>query len=459
MSEIFISYKSERRNAARHLAKVLGCYGFDVWYDYGLIPGDDFEPRLMAELGSSKVVMVLWCGMAVKSEWVQREARTARANGKYLPMWIEAATLPPEFGGADTINLTTWDGSPRSHMLDRLVLDISRRIGRDPIANVRRLIDLDEDWRGYGAPSLSQFALGKAASPHLQEPIEAPGQAPGQTQAPRQILGAPPDGITPNLRQHWTNAQNGVAESMFQIGWNYADGGNGLPKNPQEAVRLYGLAAEQGHPKGQSYLGYMHREGFGGLAKNDLEAVRLYKLAAAQGDALGQASLAFMYERGRGGLAKDDAEAVRLYKLAAAQGDAYAQSNLGVMYENAQGGLAKDDAEAARLYKLSAEQGNATGQVNLGYMYESGRGGLPKDDAEAARLYKLSADQGHPRGQANLGLFHAHGRGGLPKNETEAARLYRLAADQGNASGQVNLGIALRDGNGVPQDDHEAVRL
>ena len=57
------------------MAKVLECYGYDVWYDYGLIPGDDFELRLMAELSSAKVVLVLWCTLAVDSPWVQREAR------------------------------------------------------------------------------------------------------------------------------------------------------------------------------------------------------------------------------------------------------------------------------------------------------------------------------------------------------------------------------------------------
>ena len=72
VAEIFISYKSERRPAARHL-KVLDCYfgtGSEecVWYDYGLIPGDEFEPRIMAELARAKVVLVLWCTMAVKSD-------------------------------------------------------------------------------------------------------------------------------------------------------------------------------------------------------------------------------------------------------------------------------------------------------------------------------------------------------------------------------------------------------
>ncbi|MGH6949504.1 MAG: toll/interleukin-1 receptor domain-containing protein, partial [Vitreimonas sp.] len=111
MADVFISYKSERRKAARHLSKVLSCYGYDVWYDYGLIPGNDFEQHLIAELEAAKVVVVLWCSMAVTSEWVQREARYASGRAKYLPCRIERAQLPSDFAGADTIDLTAWDAA------------------------------------------------------------------------------------------------------------------------------------------------------------------------------------------------------------------------------------------------------------------------------------------------------------------------------------------------------------
>ena len=39
-----------------------------------------------------------------------------------------------------------------------------------------------------------------------------------------------------------------------------------------------------------------------------------------------------------------------------------------------------------------------------------------------------------------------------------SVRWYRLAADQGHAKAQVNLGFAYTEGQGVPQDDQEAVR-
>jgi hypothetical protein len=39
MADVFISYKSERRAATRHLAQTLTCYGYSVWYDCPLMKG------------------------------------------------------------------------------------------------------------------------------------------------------------------------------------------------------------------------------------------------------------------------------------------------------------------------------------------------------------------------------------------------------------------------------------
>lgn len=400
MADIFISYKSERRPAARHLKKVLEAY-FQVsteecvWYDYGLIPGREFEPRIMAEIAAAKVVLVLWCTRAVKSEWVLKEAREAKRTDKFLPIRIESCTLPDGFAGADTINLSEWDAGARSPMLDRLLEDIGRRLGREPVSRLTRLREVEEDWRGYGAPSLAHFALGKALEPG--EPAPPPQPAPV---AP--ILGPPPAGLSANLRKHWENAQRGEPEGLFQVGWHLEKGKDGLAQDDREAVRLYRLAADQDFAPAMAGLGAMYNMGRGGLAHNDQAAVRLYRPAAEHGNARAQNNLGAMYQSGRGGLAQDDREAVRLYRLAADQGNAQAQNNLGFMYESGRGGLARDDREAVRLYRLAADQGDAHGQNNLGTMHAAGRGGLRKDNAEAVRLYRLAARQGNLEGKQNL---------------------------------------------------------
>jgi hypothetical protein len=45
---------------------------------------------------------------------------------------------------------------------------------------------------------------------------------------------------------------------------------------------------------------------------------------------------------------------------------------------------------------------------------------------------------------------------GVPQNDAEAVRFFRLAADQGYAVAQYNLGVMYANGQGVPQDDVQA---
>ncbi len=47
---------------------------------------------------------------------------------------------------------------------------------------------------------------------------------------------------------------------------------------------------------------------------------------------------------------------------------------------------------------------------------------------------------------------------GVPEDDAEAVRWYRLGTEQGNAAAQLNLGLMYDNGEGVPEDDAEAVR-
>jgi hypothetical protein len=70
---------------------------------------------------------------------------------------------------------------------------------------------------------------------------------------------------------------------------------------------------------------------------------------------------------------------------------------------------------------------------------------------------RACVDQGSAVAQINLGIMYANGEG-VPQDYVEAVRLYRLATDQGAAEAQYNLGIMYANGNGVPEDDVEAAR-
>lgn len=355
MADVFISYKAERRGAARHLSKVLAGNGYTAWYDYGLIPGENFESRLMTEIAAAKVVLVLWCGMAVGSEWVQKEARFARQKDKYLPCWIETAKLPQEFAGAETIDLTNWDGAPRSHVLDRLLSDVGRRIGRRPSSDFDLLRNLDEDWRGFGAPSLSEFALGDIPAPMRAASTDIVD-----------LLRPPPPGISERLSTLWKAAQRGDLTAIVEVAAAKRFGEEGLeqkyPEADREVERIYRFAAERGNPRGQVLLGNMYEMGEGGLLKDEREALRLIRLAVAQGDAGAMAYLADIHGEGKCGLPKDRGESIRLLTLAAQKGHANSQSTLGQWRLNGLNGMRIDVAEGVRWLKLAARQGETVSQ-------------------------------------------------------------------------------------------------
>ena len=90
--------------------------------------------------------------------------------------------------------------------------------------------------------------------------------------------------------------------------------------------------------------------------------------------------------------------------------------------------------------------------------FDEGVAAYERGDYQTAfREFMPLAVAGDPSAQANIGLMYANGQGVL-QNDPEAVRWYRMAADQGNAIAQSNLGTMYQFGRGVLQNDAEAVR-
>ena len=70
--------------------------------------------------------------------------------------------------------------------------------------------------------------------------------------------------------------------AQYILGVYYLNG-VGIAKDDKEAVRIFTLAAQQGHSAAQNNLGWCYQNGVG-VVRDDKEAVRLYTLAAQQGD-------------------------------------------------------------------------------------------------------------------------------------------------------------------------------
>lgn len=125
-------------------------------------------------------------------------------------------------------------------------------------------------------------------------------------------------------------------------------------KGDKAALALLTTLARKGHSSAQFNLGSMYDFG-DGVLKDPVQAIEWYRKAAEQGDADAQFSLGRMFRYGRG-IPKDSVQAVGWYRKAAEQGNANAQGALGLMYIQ-DDGLPKDFIAAHMWNSLAAAQG------------------------------------------------------------------------------------------------------
>lgn len=154
------------------------------------------------------------------------------------------------------------------------------------------------------------------------------------------------------------------------------------------ALALLNDAMARGSAAAMNELGVIARDG---EPRNDREALRLFRLAAEQGHAEAMVNLAQMALNGRG-MARDDREAARLLQRGAGLFHAAAQRELGLLH--AQGrGVTRNDQQASRYFFLAAEQGDPDSQYLLARHYEEGRG-LSRSRADAILWYRRAAENG-----------------------------------------------------------------
>ncbi|WP_433359008.1 hypothetical protein [Streptosporangium sp. CA-115845] len=173
--------------------------------------------------------------------------------------------------------------------------------------------------------------------------------------------------------------------------------------DPQEAERLYQLAAEAGDTSALCALARMRE------ATGDRQgAERLYQLAAEAGDTSALCALARMREA-----TGDRQGAERLYQLAAEAGDTSALCGLTLMWERA-----GDGEKAERVARIATDAG-VSALYNLAQVREAAG-----DCQEAERLYRLITDAGDRYTLKELaGLRQRAG------DEAGAARLQRFGLE------------------------------
>lgn len=121
------------------------------------------------------------------------------------------------------------------------------------------------------------------------------------------------------------------------------------------AVRELTPLAEQGIPEAEVLLGKMRAKGQG-LPRDPAQALKWFQAAADQGSADGQFQLGSAYLNGAVGV-KDSAQGLKWLKLAAARGNTNAQLFLGLAYRNLPD-VPRDYVEAYMWFQLAAQNGD-----------------------------------------------------------------------------------------------------
>jgi TPR repeat protein len=164
------------------------------------------------------------------------------------------------------------------------------------------------------------------------------------------------------------SAQGGYAPAQFALGYFHQERSG--PDDHDEILKWYGKAADQGYAKAQFNLGRYYDRGQSqsgrfvpggatvwttvGIPSNPDEALKWYRKAAENGHAQAQYLMGKSYHSGKE-VPEDHVQAVKWWRKAAEQGHPESQFNLGVMCLQGHG-TDKDYVESAKWFRECAMQ-------------------------------------------------------------------------------------------------------
>jgi adenylate cyclase len=136
MSDVFISYARSTAAQAQQIAEALRAVGHDVWRDDELPAHRAYAEVIEERLQAAKAVVVIWSADAVKSDWVQSEADTARTDHKLVQLTVDGAKLPRPFDRIQCADLIGWTGDPDARGWRKVVASVGELVSgeRSPAA-------------------------------------------------------------------------------------------------------------------------------------------------------------------------------------------------------------------------------------------------------------------------------------------------------------------------------------
>ncbi len=293
------------------------------------------------------------------------------------------------------------------------------------------------------------------------------------------------DGVerNPDQAMDWMRrtAENGDRDAQYALGL-LLDRGFGVPRGGDEAVRWFTRAANAGHVAAQTQLGVAFYEGLG-VARDLSVAVQWYRQAARQVsrrpysetlldspefsvfDApepagwlkriVGLARRGESYEAGLAAFQRGDYRgALSQWSTLAADGDVRSQSKLAILYATGRG-VPRDAREARQWAEAAIEQGSAEAMFVMGQLIATGA--VEGSDRDAFGWFQRAAELGHAPAQGKVGVGAMLGRG-IDRDTDQGLIWLTEAAQAGATDALTNLGLIYLTGfDGVPKDPEVAV--
>jgi len=218
-------------------------------------------------------------------------------------------------------------------------------------------------------------------------------------------------------------AKQGDPAAQFELARDYLKG-EGVEKNAKRAFELASSAAGKGNVESKALLGYLYLKGTG-TTKDEAKAQTLLQEAADKGSAKAAYNLGIVLA-GKGEMS----EAVIRLNKASDAGLLEAQLLLGDWYFFGDKGIQFDYEKAFPQYLKAAKQGSAKAQNAVGYMLSSGKGTAVNPHDAMEWLLKAVA-QGDIQAEANLANLYLNGEA-VPTDYVEVLRLLILSSSKGN---------------------------
>jgi tetratricopeptide (TPR) repeat protein len=316
---IFISYSHQDSVAVFSIIGKFYEMGYNIWYDEGIDPGNEWPEEIGAALNACALFIVFISPRSVASENVRNEINFALA--KKLPViviYLEETDL--------TVGLQLQIGSKQAIMKHNMTEDsfyykCNKSFERIVLTREVRekTIDTSE------SSNQNQRDISEQSNAAVGVPMEAESKRKeaGHLKAEGKRIEAEkfnPDDIDSVRRA----AERGHSEAQNSLGDIYY-----RDKDYHEAVKWYRKSAEQDNAKAQYSLGWCYYHSMG-VENDNKEAVRWYRKAVNHGYNDAMYDLGVCYEEGRGVL-QDLTEAVTWYRRAAAGGHAYAERHLEIL--------------------------------------------------------------------------------------------------------------------------------